>query len=55
MHLGGWGRGGGKSAKRKIRADNNNLGKGRDREEKTGTKRKKGLDPCKAWVVPTCH
>ncbi len=39
---------------RKIRADNNNLGKGRDREEKTGTKRKKGLDTCKARVVPTC-
>jgi hypothetical protein len=32
----------------------NNLGKGRDREEKTGTKRKKGLDTCKARGVPTC-
>jgi len=37
-----------------IRADNNNLGKGRDREEKTETKRKKGLDTCKARVAPTC-
>ena len=56
MHaVGGMGgAGGGRSAERKIRADNNNLGKGRDREEKTGTKRMKGLDTCKARVVPTC-
>jgi hypothetical protein len=53
MHAVG-GMGGGRSAERKIRADNNNLGKGRDREEKTGTKRMKGLDTCKARVVPTC-
>jgi hypothetical protein len=39
---------------RKIRADKNNLGKGRYREEKTETKRKKGLDTCKARVAPTC-
>ncbi len=39
---------------RMIRADNNNLGKGRDREEKTETKRNKGLDTCKARVAPTC-
>ena len=44
----------GRQAGRKDRPDNNNLGKGRDREEKTGTKRKKGLDTCKARVVPTC-
>ena len=57
MQLGEGGRGGrqiGRKKERKIRADNNNLGKGRDREEKTGTKRKKGLDTCKARVVPTC-
>jgi hypothetical protein len=30
------------------------LGKGRDREEKIETKRKKGLDTCKARVAPTC-
>ncbi len=30
------------------------IGKGRDREEKTETKRKKGLDTCKARVAPTC-
>jgi hypothetical protein len=40
---------------RKIRADNNILDKGRDREEKTETKRKKGLDTCKARVAPTCN
>jgi hypothetical protein len=55
MHaVGGGGGQIGRKKERKIRADNNNLGKGRDREEKTGTKRKKGLDTCKARVVPTC-
>ncbi len=55
MQLGGGGRGGADHQKeRKIRADNNNLSKGRDREEKTETKRKKGFDMCKARVAPTC-
>ncbi len=52
MQLWGWGADWQKE--RKIRADNNNLGKGRDREEKTEAKRKKGLDTCKARVAPTC-
>jgi hypothetical protein len=60
-HACNWGRGADRQKERKIRnqerkkrADNNNLGKGRDREEKTETKRKKGLDTCKARVAPTC-
>jgi hypothetical protein len=44
-----------RNQERKKRADNNNLGKGRDREENTETKRKKGLDTCKARVAPICN
>jgi hypothetical protein len=40
--------------RKKDRADNNNLGKGREREKKTVIKRKKELDMCKARVTPTC-